>query len=111
MDRRRFLRLAGSGAAAAVFSPGLPSIFGGTIAAREAVARKQPSILDLPASEAPIDHIVVLMMENRSFDHFMGWLSSDEDYVEAGRSRYGRKFRVDGDQTQVFSDSDGTRVP
>ena len=23
---------------------------------------------------APIDHIVVVMMENRSFDHFLGWL-------------------------------------
>ncbi|OJY30878.1 MAG: hypothetical protein BGO98_29400 [Myxococcales bacterium 68-20] len=30
---------------------------------------------------AGIEHIVVLMMENRSFDHFLGALSSDAGYV------------------------------
>ncbi len=25
-------------------------------------------------SQAPFDHVVVVMMENRSFDHFLGWL-------------------------------------
>src|SRR5947209_36990 len=31
----------------------------------------------LPAPEASgIEHIVVVMMENRSFDHFAGWLSN-----------------------------------
>jgi phospholipase C len=30
---------------------------------------------DLPVtSESGIDHIVLVMMENRSFDHFLGWL-------------------------------------
>lgn len=33
------------------------------------------SATSLPApSASQIDHIVVVMMENRSFDHFMGWL-------------------------------------
>src|SRR5438105_1703771 len=41
----------GSGRAAALSSPRLPS----------------------PASSG-IDHVVVVMMENRSFDHFLGWL-------------------------------------
>src|SRR5262249_4480119 len=27
-----------------------------------------------PAETSGIDHIVVVMMENRSFDHFLGWL-------------------------------------
>lgn len=27
-----------------------------------------------PGGDAGIDHIVVVMMENRSFDHFLGWL-------------------------------------
>src|SRR5207253_4684512 len=25
-------------------------------------------------TDAPFDHVVLLMMENRSFDHFLGWL-------------------------------------
>jgi phospholipase C len=50
----------------------------------------------LPApSESGIKHIVVLMMENRSFDHFLGWLPSvhpGADGKQAGLSyvdRYG----------------------
>ncbi|MGN6472238.1 MAG: alkaline phosphatase family protein, partial [Mycobacteriales bacterium] len=26
------------------------------------------------AGRSPVEHVVVVMMENRSFDHFMGWL-------------------------------------
>jgi phospholipase C len=29
---------------------------------------------DPPAMTSPIEHVVVVMMENRSFDHFLGWL-------------------------------------
>ena len=32
-----------------------------------------PTVLPSPATSG-IDHIVVVMMENRSFDHFLGWL-------------------------------------
>src|SRR5689334_9567358 len=32
--------------------------------------------LSLPApGESGLDHVVLVMMENRSFDHFLGWLS------------------------------------
>ena len=31
------------------------------------------------------------MMENRSFDHYLGWLGSDEQYLEAGKSRWGKQ--------------------
>jgi phospholipase C len=66
-DRRRFLRdlLAASGAAASA----------------EAAARPR---------RAAIRHIVVVMMENRSFDHLMGWLPNARGrqagltYVDAG---------------------------
>lgn len=34
-------------------------------------------------SKSGIEHVVVLMMENRSFDHFLGWLP-DADGVQAG---------------------------
>src|SRR3954465_11651469 len=53
-------------------------------------------MLDLPASSSPIDHVVVVMMENRSFDHWLGWLAEDQDYLAAGCSAYGSQFTVDG---------------
>ena len=38
-------------------------------------AKQQARAAGLPApSNVPIDHFVVLMMENRSFDHYFGWL-------------------------------------
>ena len=50
--------------------------------AARAQARGLPSPRNLP-----IDHVVVVMMENRSFDHYFGWLdaadaSQDEAYVD-----------------------------
>src|SRR5690242_108977 len=35
-----------------------------------------PRTAPIPATgvDAPFDHVVVCMMENRSFDHFLGWL-------------------------------------
>ena len=47
--------------------------------ARAAVS---PSPLPDPAA-APFDHVVVLMFENRSFDHLLGWLPG-ADGVQAG---------------------------
>src|SRR2546430_16059255 len=36
-------------------------------------ALASPAALPRPAKSG-IDHVVVVMMENRSFDHFLGWL-------------------------------------
>jgi phospholipase C len=63
LSRRRFLK----GAAAASSALALGGI--GTVQR----AFSQTVILP-PPSASGIDHIVVLMMENRSFDHFLGWL-------------------------------------
>jgi phospholipase C len=38
-----------------------------------AVAVADTTALPPPAASG-IDHVVVVMMENRSFDHFLGWL-------------------------------------
>ncbi len=46
--------------------------------ARPLLARSLPD-----PSEAPFDHVVVLMFENRSFDHLLGWLPG-ADGVQAG---------------------------
>jgi phospholipase C len=51
MDRRTFLKTTGGLAAGAALSPEM-----------------------LRAATSQVKHIVVLMMENRSFDHFLGWL-------------------------------------
>src|SRR6478672_9053679 len=42
-------------------------------AATRVVRRTTPSSLPNPASSG-IDHVVVVVMENRSFDHYLGWL-------------------------------------
>lgn len=61
IDRRRFVRDAA--ATAGAFALGG---FGGL---RRAFADELP-----PPGESGIDHFVVVMMENRSFDHYLGWL-------------------------------------
>jgi phospholipase C len=105
MKRREFLRGAATlGGAAMLGSPlsrvlaadGVPRLRGG-------------SMLDLPASQAPVDTIVVLMMENRSFDHYLGWLRTDRAYREESRRRY-RRFRVRADNTRRYRDANGTLV-
>jgi len=62
INRRAFLR----GAAGAASAAALVGVQG---------AAEQGDAQALPAPGASqIDHIVVVMMENRSFDHFLGWL-------------------------------------
>jgi len=107
LDRRNFLKRAGAlGGAAMMWGP-----LAGLSGAARGSAAPQGSLLDLAAADSPIDTIVVLLMENRSFDHYLGWLARDGEYLEESRRRYGAKFRVDGDQTQVFRDPKGRRVP
>src|SRR5918992_414472 len=57
-------------------------------AAAQARAKPLPS-----ARNMPIDHFVVVMMENRSFDHYFGWL--------------GQTGFVDGSQNETYLDADG----
>ena len=75
LDRRGFLK----GSAALAGMIGVPGAFAGCAAApKRAVSRG-------PGGAAGIDHIVVVMMENRSFDHFLGWLPG-ADGKQAGLS-------------------------
>ncbi|HVX17882.1 MAG TPA: alkaline phosphatase family protein [Acidimicrobiales bacterium] len=124
MDRRRFLadsaRLAaGAGALAVVGGAlsgcgpdGKPAGRGGlggsgpSITAPKRALSDEP-LLASPAASSPIDHVVVVMMENRSFDHWLGWLATDHAWLEAGRSRYGKTFRVEADQRQTFAGPNG----
>src|SRR5262245_27725429 len=63
LTRRMLLRLTGASAAAALTGPELLS---------RAAAGATPAVS--PHGSNGIEHVVVLMMENRSFDHFLGWL-------------------------------------
>jgi phospholipase C len=78
--------------AAQEFNPGRRRILTGAAAAGLALATRSGSAAThtarpgLPPPEAcGIDHIVVVMMENRSFDHFLGWVPGAEG-VQAGRT-------------------------
>src|SRR5215469_11011026 len=50
-----------------------------------------------------IKHLVVLMLENRSFDHMFGFLKSD-DYPIDGLT--GQEFNLDANQAQVTVSND-----
>jgi phospholipase C len=63
LSRRKFLQIMAASAGAAVTGTDLLS---------RAAASATPAIF--PHGSRGVRHIVVLMMENRSFDHFLGWL-------------------------------------
>ncbi|HEY3141807.1 MAG TPA: alkaline phosphatase family protein [Acidimicrobiales bacterium] len=66
------------------------------------------TILDGAPGDSGIDTVVVVMMENRSFDSYLGWLARDAKYMDTGRSRYGDQFRVKGRSFQTYPAPDGT---
>jgi phospholipase C len=63
LSRRRFLQIAAASSGLAVTGADLLS---------QAVANASPTIR--AGGSRGIRHVVILMMENRSFDHFLGWL-------------------------------------
>jgi phospholipase C len=109
MDRRQFLRHSAQLAGAVTASSALGWSALESAAALESQRREKfRSILELPASESGIDNVVIVMMENRSFDAYLGWLGHEARYLDAGRARYGSSFRVFGDQTLSYTAPDGT---
>jgi phospholipase C len=103
-SRRSFLIGSGAAAAAAWTAP---TIVSAPAASAATQAPTPESILNFPAADAPIDHVVIVMMENRSFDHWLGWLADDPGYLAAGMSRYGPGFTVAGQQHQTFPSTSG----
>src|SRR4051812_17409653 len=61
-NRRDFLK--NTGLAAGAMAAGLPAV---------AAAARRDKALPKPQNSG-IEHIVVVCMENRSFDHFAGWI-------------------------------------
>ena len=117
MNRREFLRTAGLvGGAAAIGGPGLLGFGNPSSALAPAPTLGGPhvpanSILNSPASECPIDTVLVLTMENRSFDHYLGHLASDQQYLDEGRRLYGKDFAIDGTIDMRYRDVSGNKVP
>lgn len=115
MERRDFLKgAAGAGVAGAAGVGGVLASAAPGWADWAQVRRpdrgRGGSILDRPADAAPVTHVVVLMMENRSADHRLGWLATDDAYLDAGRRRYGRGFRFAGSVDRHYADPDGDLV-
>jgi phospholipase C len=69
LDRRDFLRTAAVASGAAVWG----SASGSTRQTFLSEEERAAGLLPAPG-ESGIEHIVVVMMENRSFDHLLGWL-------------------------------------
>ncbi len=88
--RREFLERTAYTAGMAGLAAALPA---GTILAEAADAAARRSGLPSPRN-LPIDHFVVLMMENRSFDHYFGWVPG-----------------ADAVQDQSYTDPSGASVP
>jgi phospholipase C len=96
LDRRTFLKtaLAGAGAAAV----------GGAAHASELVNLAGPAstLLGGPKPATNIEHVVVVMMENRSADHFLGWWGDRDDVrFDASTSLPGRQtvdFGIHGER-------------
>jgi phospholipase C len=80
LSRRKFLQIAAASSGLAITGTDLLS---------QAVANASTTIR--PNGSRGIRHVVILMMENRSFDHFLGWLPGAD-----GRHDLTYKSAVDG---------------
>jgi phospholipase C len=87
LSRREFLERTAYTAGLAGAASLLPA---GSLIAE--AAKQQASKLPSPRN-LPIDHFVIVMMENRSFDHYLGWLPN-----------------ADGIQDQTFENPEGVAV-
>jgi phospholipase C len=83
LSRRDFLERSAYAAGLAGMAGALPA---STLLAEAAQASHRAARLPSPRN-VPVDHFVVLMMENRSFDHYFGWLSADADATQRASYR------------------------
>ncbi len=88
LNRRRFLKgaaMGGGAAALATVAPGpvwAQSSDDGGEAPRS--YEVPPSTLPSNPAECPIEHIGLVMMENRSYDHYLGWLENGRGHLAMG---------------------------
>ena len=104
MDRRKFLRASALGAGAVAFGPLLAACSDDERDRAAEVALGTHRLLDRAPSDAPIDTVVIVVLENRSFDHYIGWLGADTAYLDAGRAKYGHSFHISARQHEHYTD-------
>ena len=106
-SRRDFLKGAVGGAGALLV---------GKVALGEGSVKPAVNIGPISAPSAPavagssgIDHVVVVMMENRSFDHFLGWMpnANGTGLNPDGSVRDAERFAM----FQAYPDADGKAYP
>lgn len=105
MDRREFLRRSGLIAGAGALASGPLAACAGS-----SPTTTFASVLEGRPEDSGIDTVVVVCMENRSFDHYLGWLATDDEYLDAGRRAYGSTFRVAGRQKITYTAPNGEHV-
>ena len=69
LDRRTFVKGALGASGAVLLGAGGSGAGSGSAGAAERARSALP-----PPAKSGIEHVIVVMMENRSFDHFLGWL-------------------------------------
>ena len=72
--RRAFLKGAAGLAGAAALAPASRALASGHRVILPRAARAAGAVTTSVPGRIGVDHVVVVMMENRSFDHFLGWL-------------------------------------
>ena len=86
LNRRQFLGAAAGAAGAAAIGLSGCAADDTTTAGGTTTEPVTAGTVGLPnPADAPFDTVVILMMENRSFDHFLGWLPG-ADGKQAGLS-------------------------
>jgi phospholipase C len=88
LRRREFLQRA---ALTAGLGAGMAAVLDADTLVAEAARRQRRQRLPSPRN-MPVDTIVVLMMENRSFDHYLGWMP-EADGRQAGLSYVDKQGR------------------
>lgn len=86
IDRRSFLRGAALGGAALATTGAASATGAGPegAAGRPREYPVPPSTLPADPADCPVEHIGVLMMENRSFDTYLGWLPGSRGFLDLG---------------------------
>jgi phospholipase C len=81
IDRRAFIRSSALGGAALAAAAARPPS-GDRHDRRPREYPVPPSTLPADPSDSPVEHIGVLMMENRSYDTYLGWLEGGRGFLE-----------------------------
>lgn len=102
MDRRTFIKAAAAG------GTGLALGTSGVVRASSLGNLTLPSLgLDPRKPRTPVEHIVVLMMENRSVDHYQGWYGAENPAFDAIQQTTFPDRRAGGNDAPVATESWG----